>query len=67
MLTQVGFEVKSYRPHWQTLELGYINMRMKPYLPRVVDVSEKIIKSLRIQNLSLPYWMGQTLVVAKKV
>lgn len=67
MLNEVGFEVKNYRPHWQTLELGYINMRMKPYLPGVVDVTEKIIKGLRIQNLSLPYWMGQTLVIAKKV
>ncbi len=67
LLGDVGFEIKTYRPHWQSLELGYINMRMKPYLPWVVEFSGKIIADLNMQNLSVPYWMGQTLVVAKKI
>lgn len=67
LLTQVGFRVTTTRPHWQTLELGYIILRMKPYMPGVGDIMEKIIKKLHIENLAIPYWMGQTLVIAKKV
>ncbi len=67
LLTQAGFHVTNTRPHWQTLELGYIILRMKPYLPKVVNVAEKLVKKLRMENLAIPYWMGQTLVIAKKV
>lgn len=67
MLSLTGFRVIKYHRHWQTLELGYIFSRMKPYIPGASQIGMKAAKSLRIQHAPVPYWMGQTLVLARTI
>ena len=64
MLSQVGFSIRSHKWHWQSLELGYIFFRMKPYLPALASFGSKTANALGIQHLNIPYWMGQILVLA---
>lgn len=64
MLTQTGFKVNTFKRHWQSLELGYILFRMQPYIPWLSEFGTKVVEGLRIQNLQIPYWMGQVLVQA---
>jgi SAM-dependent methyltransferase len=64
MLEQTGFRVRSFKLHWQSLELGYILFRMGPYIPWLSKFGTKVAKTLRIQQLQIPYWVGQTLVLA---
>lgn len=66
ILDQTGFSIKELRPHFQTLELGYIAERMKPYLPWAFPVISRMVQSLRLQKKLVPYWIGQTLVIARK-
>jgi len=66
LLKDVGFQPLKFRTHWQSLELGYIFFRMKPYIAWAANLGIKISEALRIQSLPIPYWMGQTLVIARK-
>ena len=65
MLAQTGFSVIKRKMHWQSLELDYILTRMKAYVPILPDLMQKCARFLRIQHMSIPYWMGQTLVLAR--
>lgn len=64
-LTEIGFQVQSIRPHWQTLELGYILHRMTPYFAPARWI-KRLVEGLGLSRLPLTYWMGQTQVVARK-
>lgn len=64
MLTGTGFKVSHFKRHWQSLELGYILFRMQPYIPGLSRLGTRIVSSLKIQHLQIPYWMGQMLVLA---
>ena len=66
MLRKVGFDIIKIKPHFQTLRLGYLMYRMKAYSNLLHKVGMPIIKTLRLTNLEIPYWLGQTLVIAKK-
>lgn len=66
LLKDTGFVPLKFRSHWQSLELGYIFLRMKPYIAWAANWGIKISEILKIQSLPIPYWMGQTLVIAKK-
>jgi len=66
ILNSTGFEVVKYKKHWQTLELGYILSRMKPYMPSVSSIGSKTVEFFNIQNTQMPYWIGQSLVLANK-
>lgn len=61
-----GFEMIESRKYWQTLELGYILFRMQPYINWVSKPGTWIVNSLNIQNVQIPYWMGQVMVIAKR-
>ncbi len=65
MLEATGFRVQRRKMHWQTLELGYILFRMEPYLPWLAKPMGRIVKALGLAHLQIPYWMGQTLVLAR--
>ncbi len=67
MLKETGFNVIKTGPHFQTLELGYLMFRMKAYSMFLHKIGHKITKMLRIDKLQIPYWLGQTIVIAKKV
>ena len=64
ILGRTGFKVTRTKLHWQSLELGYILFRMKPYVSWLSGLGTKIVESLALQNLQIPYWMGQVLVIA---
>lgn len=65
-LRECGFEPFYSRAHWQTLELGYIITRMEAYLRTPARLVGAVVKALRLGRLQIPYWMGQTLVLARK-
>ena len=65
MLREVGFKVTGTKMHWQSLELGYILFRMKPYISWLSTLGTKIVEGLGMGNLQIPYWMGQVLVFAE--
>jgi 2-polyprenyl-3-methyl-5-hydroxy-6-metoxy-1,4-benzoquinol methylase len=67
MLNETGFEVKKTKLHWQSLELGYILFRMSPYIPWLSKFGIRIAEILGLQRLQIPYWMGQTLILADPV
>ncbi len=67
MLEKSGFEVIKIKPHIQTLSLGYLAKRLEPYNKTLSGLSTKLIRFLGLEKFEVPYWLGQTLVVARKV
>lgn len=66
-LKACGFEPFYSKPHWQTLEVGYILTRMEAYVGAPAKLLGTVVRALRLGRLHIPYWMGQTLVLARKV
>lgn len=66
MFRETGFAALKFRPHFQYLKLDYIFQRAKPYIGPAANFFLKITDLLRLGNLLVPYWMGQTLVLARK-
>lgn len=66
LLRRTGFRALDYRKHWQTLEVGYVGMRAAPYLGPLAGLVRAPIRRLGLEHLPLAYWVGQTMVVAKK-
>jgi hypothetical protein len=67
MLEKVGFQIIKYQKHWQTLNLDYILYRIKPYSPLISDLGRKGTRVLGLQQVQVPYWMGQSLVLARRL
>lgn len=65
-LEKEGFEVMVIKPHWQTLGLGYLATRFGPYSAAVEKLASGVVRALRLQDAQLPYWLGQTFVLARK-
>jgi 2-polyprenyl-3-methyl-5-hydroxy-6-metoxy-1,4-benzoquinol methylase len=65
MLRTSGFEVVRHSAHWQRLEVGYVFQRMEAYIPVLPRVARAVVRALRIEHLSVPYWLGQTNVMAR--
>jgi len=66
LLRRSGFRALRYRPHFQTLELGYVAMRAAPYLGPLGGLLRGSARLLGLRHVPLAYWVGQTMVVAKK-
>lgn len=66
LLRRAGFAPMVFRPHIQTLELGYVAERAAPYLGPLGGAVTKTMNVLHIGRLPFHYWMGQTMVVARK-
>lgn len=66
LLEDAGFDVVKVRPHFQRLALGYVLRRAGPYAGRAARIAERLCTALGIAGYRLPYWMGQTLVIARK-
>ena len=66
ILDKTGYEATLFKRHWQTLSLGYLAHRMEEYNRFLAKILGFFTKILNIKNLSIPYWLGQTLVVARK-
>ncbi len=66
LLRRTGFSPLCFRPHLQTLELGYVAMRAAPYLGPLGGLLTGGARVLGISGLPFAYWVGQTMVVARK-
>ncbi len=66
MLKDCGFLVLKIKPHYQQLALSYIFSRSKTYVGPIGAMGENISRMLGMGDLNIPYWAGQTLVIAKK-
>ena len=66
LLRRTGFEPLGYKPHLQTLELGYVAQRAAPYLGPLAGAVTGPLRVLGLQRLPFQYWVGQTMVVARK-
>lgn len=66
ILKKNGFGVLMMKKHFQTLGLGYIMTRAEEYLKFIVSPFKKLVSILGIGEVQVPYWMGQTLVIARK-
>lgn len=65
-LKNTAFNTEAFIPHVQTLELEYILFRAQRYVGAIAAISRKLISKLGMGSWNIPYWMGQTLVIAKK-
>ncbi len=66
LLEEAGFSVVRVRPHMQQLALGYVLHRAAPYVGAPARLLESAVRALGIGHWQMPYWMGQTLVIARK-
>ncbi len=64
-LASTGFSIISIRPHWQTLELGYVLQRMTPYFGFAKSI-KSFIERIGLARFPIRYWIGQMRVEAKK-
>jgi len=65
-LEKAGFEVLKMRPHFQSLELDYILFRASAYVGALAKVPRAVFARLGLGGLQVPYWIGQTMVIARK-
>ncbi|BCB96300.1 hypothetical protein JZK55_12220 [Dissulfurispira thermophila] len=66
MLKLTGFQMINKQKYWQSLELGYIFLRMKPYIAWLSGMGSFLSQALHIQHVPIPYWMGQMMVIARR-
>jgi hypothetical protein len=67
LLEDAGFEVVRIRPHFQRLGLAYVVSRAVPYVGAPARLAHRAVQWLGVGNWHVPYWIGQTLVIARKV
>ncbi len=65
ILEKHGFQVIKFEPYYQTLELGYILERASQIL-YFTKLIEKGVKAISLAQIPFTYYIGQTLVTAKK-
>jgi hypothetical protein len=65
LLARCGFDVLEIRPHWQSLELGYVLHRAEPYVPWLARPLSALVRALGLERAVIPYWIGQTRVLAR--
>jgi len=65
ILTKTFFKIEIIKPHIQTLSLGYLVFRMEAYSKLLHKLGTLFVKLTGTKNLKIPYWLGQTLVIAR--
>jgi 2-polyprenyl-3-methyl-5-hydroxy-6-metoxy-1,4-benzoquinol methylase len=66
MLIKNDFKPFKLKKHWQALQLDYIFMRIKPYIPWLSDFGRKTVSKLNMKHVNVPYWVGQMLILSYK-
>ena len=66
ILKDTGYDIVKIKPHFQKLGLGYLMWRMKAYSKMLHVLGTGFVKLFRLHNVQAPYWLGQTLVIARK-
>lgn len=67
LLKRCGFETIKIQRHWQTLALGYLVFRVKPYSKILYSVLNTMVNLFGIKDLPIKYYASQSVVIAKKV
>jgi hypothetical protein len=67
LLEDEGFELVKMGPHFQRLGLGYVLRRAAPYIGTPARMAEAMVRLVGLTDWQVPYWMGQTLVIARKL
>jgi SAM-dependent methyltransferase len=66
LLSETGFTVEVVRPHVQRLELDYLLQRGSVVSPGMSRALRAILRPLSLARTQIPYWIGQTFIVAKR-
>ena len=66
LLEESGFDIVRIRPHYQRLALGYVLQRATPYVGAPARLAARAFRTVGMADWQVPYWMGQTLVIARK-
>jgi 2-polyprenyl-3-methyl-5-hydroxy-6-metoxy-1,4-benzoquinol methylase len=66
LLQRCGFEPIRFRPHFQTLEMGYVAHRAQPYLGPLGGIVRTAVRGLGLSHAPFVYNVGQTMVTARK-
>ncbi len=66
LMNKCGFQIIKMKPHFQKLETGYLFFRMGAYSKLLSKFGGTTAKLLHINHWKIPYWIGQTFVVAGK-
>jgi SAM-dependent methyltransferase len=66
LVEDAGFEIVMIRPHFQRLGCAYVLQRAIPYIGACASLLVRLARSLGLAEWQVPYWMGQTLVIARK-
>lgn len=66
ILGDSGFEVVKIQPHIQRLSFGYLLFRLGAYSQLIYKIASGVSRLLGLDSLEIPYYAGQTMVVAKK-
>ncbi len=66
MLETTGFTVETVRSHWQRLELDYILFRGSVLSHALSKVSRRVAGLAGAGKAQVPYWLGQTFVIARR-
>lgn len=65
-LAATGFDVRLARPHVQWLELDYILGRGRVLSEKLAGTARRVAGALKLHTAHVPYWFGQTFIVAKR-
>lgn len=65
LLGRTGFDVVDIKPHYQWLELKYVFTRAEPLLGILARAARGVVSAVGLGHAHVPYWIGQTLVVAR--
>ena len=66
ILEDTGFHLRVVRPHWQRLELDYILFRGSVLSESLSRLSRAAVRTIRAGRIQVPYWLGQTFVIAQR-
>ena len=67
LLRRAEFDVLKVRPHVQWLEMDYVLRRAEPVAGGVARFFNRVVSALGLSRWHVPYWLGQTLVIARGV
>lgn len=67
LLEKTGYSVEQVRPHFQRLELDYILFRGSLLSQALSRAGRAIVKPLGLSRAQVPYWLGQTFVLARRL
>jgi len=66
LLKKKDFEIKIIKPYFQSLEMDYLLFRASAISEMISKIGRFTVKILGIEKTLIPYWLGQTFIIAQK-